>query len=186
MNPRAALLAILVLVLAGCLTAPPGAAPAVPKAEAPRFDPFAFFLGESRGEGTLTKAMSDPVPVRVESMGRLETEASREAGWAAPPRRVLVLDQVVREGEKPPRQRQWRLREIAPGILEGTLSSAIGPVTGCVEGNVLVLEFSIEGSFKVRQELTLSADGRHAHNVMRVSQLGVTAAVLVEEIARTP
>ncbi len=170
-------------LLSGCVSLPDTAAP-LPRADTPHFDPFTFFLGASEGEGTLTKAFTDPVPVRVTSRGRIVIEGNPEASWAAPPRRVLVLDQTVHEGDKPPRTRQWRLREVAPGRYEGTLTTAIGPVTGHADGNVLVLEFAVKGSFKVRQELTLSADGRHAHNVMRASQLGVTAAVLVEDIVR--
>ena len=95
-----------------------------------------------------------------------------------------LVDQTIREGEKPARTRQWRLHEVAPGRFEGTLSDAISPVTGYTQGNLLVVEFTIKGSFKVRQELTLSPDGQRAHNVTRISQLGVTAAVLVEDIVR--
>lgn len=179
----AVLLAPLALMLAGCVTAPQALAP-IPQAEAPRFDPFIFFDGATRGEGVMNKVRSDPVSVQVTSRGRIITEGLREASWAAPPRRVLVIDQTIREGEKPARERQWRLHEFAPGRFEGTLSDAISPVTAHVQGNLLVIEFAIKGSFKVRQELTLSPDGQRAHNVTRISQLGVTAAVLVEDIVR--
>jgi hypothetical protein len=170
-------------MLAGCVSAPQALAP-IPLADAPRFDPFTFFVGASRGEGVMNKVRSDPVPVQVTSRGRIITEAMREAAWAAPPRRVLVVDQIIREGEKPARERQWRLVEVAPGRYEGSLSDAISPVTARTQGNQLVVEFTIKGSFKVRQELTLSPDGQRAHNVTRISQLGVTAAVLVEDIER--
>lgn len=180
---RAALLAPLALMLAACVSAPNALAP-IAQAGAPAFDPFTFFAGNSTGTGTLAKVLAKDTPVRVTSQGRIITEALRESAWDAPPRRVLVLDQTVREGDKPARTRQWRLHEVAPGRYEGTLSDAISPVTGEAEGNLLVLEFAIKGSFKVRQELTLSPDGQRAHNVMRVSKLGVTAAVLVEDIVR--
>ena len=174
------------LLLTGCVSAPPAAAPTPPQAAAPRFDPFTFFLGTSEGKGTLAKVMADPVPVTVESRGRIETVVTRQSAWAAPPRRVLVLDQTVHEGDKPPRERQWRLTEIAPGRFEGSLTDAIGPVTGRTEGNRLVLEYRMEGSFKVRQELTLAPDGTRAQNVLKVSQLGATVAVLVEDIRKLP
>jgi len=173
------------LLLTGCVAAPPAAAPIPPQAEAPRFDPFTFFLGTSEGQGTLAKLMADPVPVRVESRGRIETVVTRQSAWAAPPRRVLVLDQTVHEGDKPPRERQWRLTEIAPGRYEGTLSDATSPVTAQSEGNRLTITFTIKDGFKVHQTLTLSPDGLRADNVMRVSQLGMTVAVLREEIRRT-
>jgi hypothetical protein len=179
----AVLLAPLALMLAACVSAPQAIAP-IPQADAPRFDPFTFFAGNSAGTGVLAKVRAADTPVQVTSSGRIVTEGLREAAWAAPPRRVLVVDQTIREGEKPARTRQWRLYEVAPDRYEGTLSDAISPVTARVQGNQLVVEFTIKGSFKVRQELTLSPDGQRAHNVTRISQLGVTAAVLVEDIVR--
>ena len=98
----------------------------------------------------------------------------------------LVLDQVVTEGDKPLRQRQWRLTEVAPGRYEGTLSEAIGPVEARAEGNRLVITFTIKGGFAVRQELTLAPDGRSAANVLKVKKLGMTLAVLSEDIRKTP
>jgi hypothetical protein len=185
MSRRAALLAPLALALAGCVKAPPLTAPAPPQAEAPLFDAFAFFLGTSQGTGTLAKAFADPVSVRVTSQGRIETVVSREAAWAAPPRRVLVLDQTVHEGDKPPRQRQWRLTEVAPGRYEGTLTDAIGPVAARSLGNRLEITFTIKGGFSVRQELTLAPDGRSAANMLTVTKLGATLAVLSEDIRKT-
>lgn len=182
---RIVLLAPLALLLGGCVSTPPITAP-IAQAETPRFDPFAFFVGESRGTGTLAKVLSDPVPITVVSRGRIVTEAETASAWAIPPRRVLVLDQTVTEGDKPRRARQWRLVELAPGRYEGTLTDAIGPVTGRSEGNRLLLEYMMEGSFKVRQELTLAPDGTRADNVLKVSQLGITVAVLVEDIRKTP
>lgn len=182
---RPAITALALLLLGACVSTPPVTAP-VARAEAPRFDPFTFFLGASRGEGMLDKVLSDSVPVRVESRGRIESAAIPETSWSAPSRNVLVLDQTVREGDKPARQRQWRLVEVAPGRYEGTLTDAIGPVRGAASGNRLVLEYPMKGSFKVRQELTLSPDGERAQNVLKVSQLGVTVAVLVEDIRRVP
>ncbi|AUX69049.1 hypothetical protein CHX26_05625 [Porphyrobacter sp. HT-58-2] len=184
MSRRAlALLAPLALLPGGCVSTPDAATP-IAQAETPRFDPFVFFLGPSRGEGVLDKVLSDPVAVAVESRGRIMIARHHQASWDAPDTRLLVLDQTVREEGKPPRERQWRLTEIAPGRYEGSLTDAIGPVTGRAEGNRLVLEYRMEGSFKVRQELTLSEDGTRAHNVLKVSQLGVTVAVLVEDIVR--
>jgi hypothetical protein len=180
-----ALAGALALLLEACVSTPPITAP-VTQADVPRFDPFTFFLGASRGEGVLDKALSDPVAVTVESRGRIVTERETEASWAAPAQRVLVLDQTVREEGKPARQRQWRLVETAPGRYEGTLTDAIGPVRGETRGNRLVLEYPMEGGFKVRQELTLSPDGDRAQNVLKVSQLGVTVAVLSEDIVRGP
>ena len=172
-------------LLAACVSAPQVSAP-VTLAEAPRFDPFTFFAGTSAGTGTMSKVGSDPIPVRVTSSGRIEVEVRRESGWAPPPRRVLVIDQLVAEGDKPPRKRQWRIHEVAPGRYEGTLTGATSPIEGRAQGNLLVLKFTIKDGFRVRQELTLSADGRRAANVMTVSQLGIKVAVLAEDIRKIP
>ena len=185
MTCRLATLAAVAL-LGGCVEAPPLAAPVPPKAEAPQFDPFAFFLGASEGKGTLAKVMAEDTLVQVTSTGRIETEARREASWAAPPARVLVLDQVVTEGDKPARKRQWRLTEVAPGRYNGILSDAISPVEARAEGNRLVINFTIKGGFSVRQELTLAPGGQSASNVMQVSKLGLKVAVLSEDIRKTP
>lgn len=185
MSRRAALFLPLALALAACVSAPESAAPVV-RAETPRFDPFTFFAAESRGTGTLDKVLSDPVPVTVASRGRIVTEAETGSAWAVPPRRALVLDQTVTEGDKPPRARQWRLVEVALGRYEGTLTDAIGPVRGEVRGNLLVLDYTMEGSFRVHQELTLAPDGMRADNLLKVSQLGITVAVLAEDIRKTP
>lgn len=185
MTCRLATLAVAAL-LAGCVKAPPMDAPVPPTAEAPRFDPFAFFLGTSEGTGTLAKVMAQDTLIRVTSTGRIEIEARREASWAAPPSRVLVLDQVVTEGDKPARKRQWRLTEAAPGHYTGSLSDAISPVEARTEGSRLVITFTIKGGFAVRQELTLAPDGQSATNVMQVSKLGLKVAVLSEDIRKTP
>lgn len=176
-------LAMTGLGLGACVSTPDTAAPPA-RADTPVFDPFTFFAGASRGEGTLNKALSDPVPVRVESHGRIVEDVGRQVSWAAPPRRVLVIDQTIREGDKPPRTRQWRIEEIAPRRYAGTLSDAISPVRGQATGNRLVLEYTMKGSLPVRQELTLSADGTRAHNAMTIKQLGMTVAVLVEDIRK--
>jgi hypothetical protein len=183
MSHRAGLPAVLALALSACVSIPDAAGPPA-RAEAPVFDPFTFFAGASHGEGTLNKALSDPVPIRVHSRGRIVEEVSRDASWAIPPRRVLVIDQTVHEGDKPPRTRQWRLEQVAPGRYEGTLSDAISPVRGRATGNLLVLEFTMKGSLPVRQELTLSPDGTRAQNVMTIKQLGMTVAVLTEDIRK--
>lgn len=173
-------------LLAGCVEAPPLAAPVPPSAEAPRFDPFAFFLGTSEGTGTLAKVMAEDTPIRVTSTGRIEIESRREVSWAALPARVLVLDQVVTEGDKPARKRQWRLTEVAPGRYTGKLSDAISPVEARAEGNRLIINFTIKGGFAVRQELTLAPGGESAANVMQVSKFGLKVAVLSEDIRKTP
>ena len=97
---------------------------------------------------------------------------------------TLVLDQRVIDGDKPARQREWRIREIGPGRYSGTLSDAIGPVTGIVAGNCLRLTFRMKGGLSAEQQLWLLANGNTAHNLMTVKKFGLTVAVLDETITR--
>lgn len=76
------------------------------------FDPLRFFAGETRGVATLKVILRASRPVSVRGSGRIDHDG------------VLTLDQIVTEGDKPPRPRHWRLRQIAPGRYEGTLTDA--------------------------------------------------------------
>lgn len=136
------------------------------------FDPMRFFAGQTRGAGTLKVLLRARVPIAVRGAGRIERDGT------------LVLDQVVAEGRKPARTRQWRLRRVAPGRYVGTLSDARGPVTGKVDGNRLHLRFATPGGFAIQQWLTLAPDGRSAANRLEARRFGITVATLDERITR--
>ena len=158
-------------LLAGCTTLPPFDAPPVAQAEQPRFDPLVFFEGRLVGEGRLDKLLSGTVPVRVESVGRVEGG-------------VLQLQQTVHEGDEPPRTREWTMRRAGPDRIAGTLTDAEGPVTGTIEGNRLHLSFPMEDGMQAEQTLTLAPDGRSASNTMKVRMMGITVAALSETIRK--
>ncbi len=157
------------LLLAACVAAP---RPAAPDAAAPAFPVFAFFEGRSAGEGRLKIAFQSPRPVSVQSRGRIEKD------------RTLLLEQVIREGDKPARTRAWRIREVSPGRFSGTLTDASGPVKAEVRHNRLHISFRMKGGFDADQWLTLASGGRSAHNVMVVRKFGVTVAALDETIRK--
>lgn len=102
MTSRAAFFAIAAeaLALGGCAPPPAPLAPPVPPALAPRFDPLAFFTGELEGKGRLKKAFSRTEDTLVESRGRMDGG-------------VLHLTQVIHEGTKPARTREWTMRQAA-------------------------------------------------------------------------
>ncbi len=143
-------------------------------APAPRFAATEFFTGRTEGRATLRVIMRKPTPVAVHGMGRVESDGT------------LVLDQIVGEAGKPPKKRQWRIRETSPDHYAGTLSDATGGVTGVARGDHLVLRFTMKGGFRAKQFLTLRPDGQSAHNVMVVRKMGMTVAVLDEVITREP
>lgn len=163
--------AALGLALGGCASTPAGVA-VVPAAQAPRFDALAFFEGRSEGRGELSKAFSDSVPVRVSSQGVIGADGA------------LTLTQRIEEGDKEPRTRTWIIRRAGADRYEGTLTDASGPVEGFAQGNQLTLAYPMKDGFRVRQVLTLAEDGQSASNTLKVSFMGVTVAVLAEQIER--
>ena len=158
-------LLILSLALAGC-GAPSPAAP-------PTFDPLAFFTGSSRGEGTL-KVMTKPgVKIRVESQGRPDGLGG------------IILDQTIREGSKPARQRTWVLRQTSPTTMTGTITDNPGPVSGQLDGNRLMLNYRMKGGLKAEQVLTIQPGGRSLTNRMTVRKFGIPVAHVNEVITKT-
>ncbi len=168
MNYRVLALAIL-LALSACLG--PMRDPAL-AAPGPRFDALAFFEGHSEGIGTLDKMVGKTEHMRVTGDGTRLADGS------------LRLVQRVTEGDKPERKRTWIIRETAPGVYAGTLTDAVGPVTGESDGNHLHLAYRMKGGFGVHQWLYLEAGGKVAQNRMRVSKLGVAVAELDETIRK--
>ncbi len=163
-----AALALAALALTACVPRPAVA----PPAPAPRFDPLAFFSGHTLGTGMLRKMLSGEERVIVHGIGTLDGD-------------TLVLTQDVEEAGKPAKHRTWRIRSDAPGHYSGTLSDAIGPITGTVNGNGLHLTFTMKGGLPSEQWLMLAPDGRSAHNIMVVRKLGMRVAVLDEDIRKT-
>ena len=161
----------LLLALGACGLTPRGGGQEFPAAAAPRFDPMAFFTGRLKGEGRLNKLFSAATAVRVDSTGHVEDG-------------VLHLAQVIHEGEKPARRREWTMREVSPGRYRGALDDAVGPVTLEATGNRLHIAFTMKGGLPVEQWLTLSPDGRTANNILKVRKFGLTVAVLSETIRK--
>jgi len=157
---------LLIPLAAACVPVPAGPAP---DARAPVFPVFRFFEGRSSGEATLRVAFRRRVPVHVESIGRVEGD-------------TLFLHQVIREGAKPPRERDWRIREVAPGRYAGSLSDAEGAVMAEASPGRLHLQFTMKGGLATEQWLTLAPDGRSAHNVLTARKLGIVVAALEETI----
>jgi Protein of unknown function (DUF3833) len=141
-------------------------------AAAPSFPLASFFTGRTEGNGTLIVMMHGSRSVRVSGVGHRAADGA------------IGLEQSVEEQGKPARTRRWSLHEVAPGRFAGTLSEAAGPVTGTASGNRLHLSFAMRGGMQADQWLTLAADGRSTHNILRVSKLGLTVATLDETIRK--
>lgn len=156
------------LVLAACIAST--SAPADDRA-APPFSPLRFFEGRTEGQGEVKVVFKSPYGVRVHGKGRIEPDGS------------LVLVQDVEEAGKPPRHRNWHIRETAPGRFAGTLSDAIGPVLLEVIDGRFHIKFRMKGGIGIEQWLTAAPGGATVHNSMVIRKFGITVAKL-EEIIR--
>ena len=140
---------------------------------APATAPEHFFVGRTEGAGTVQMIMAGSHKVRDSSRGRLDTSGA------------LILEQMVYEEGKPARRRSWRLVRSGPNRVSGTISDAIGPVTGDIRGNVLHLKDQArEASAQVEQWITLHPGGRTASNRMVFRKFGFKAATLNSTIRK--
>jgi hypothetical protein len=111
--------------------------------------------------------------VRDHSRGRLDKSGA------------LLLDQIVEEEGKPARRRSWRLVRAGGNRIAGTISDAVGPVTGEIAGSVLHLKYRArEGNAAVEQWIALHPDGRTASNRMVFRKFGLKAATLDSTIRK--
>jgi hypothetical protein len=164
--------AFIALWLPACASLPEVGFTMVPRAEAPAFDPIAFFAGRTTGTGKLDKGVLGTVPVRVESVGVVEPDGT------------LVLTQDIYEGEKEVRTRIMTAQANGEGVYEARLSDVFGPVRIWTRGNMMTVRYTMDGNYEVTRVLTLAPDGQRATNATRIELLGATVAVLSEEIVR--
>lgn len=139
-------------------------------APAPTFDAIRFFTGATEGTARMKVALGRTHAVRVRGHGRVEPDGT------------LILDQIVAREGRPETRRSWRIREDSPGHYTGTLTDAIGPITGETTGNRLRLSYRARHGVAIEQWLTLAGDGRSAANRLTARKLGITVATLEETI----
>jgi hypothetical protein len=142
---------------------------AAPAAVAPEH----FFVGRTEGAGLVDMTIGGSHKVRDVSRGRIDGSGA------------LILEQIVYEEGKPARRRSWRLARSGPNRIAGTISDAVGPVTGDIQGNVLHLRYQArEASAQVEQWITLHPGGRTASNRMVFRKFGFKAATLNSTIRK--
>jgi hypothetical protein len=112
-----------------------------------------FFVGKSEGEGDLKVLVKKRTRVVVRSQGVMEPDGT------------LVLDQTIDRSGSKEKNRRWKLREVAPGRYAGTLSDAVGPVTGTVEGDDFHVGYRIKSGVSVDQHLILQSDHTIANHM---------------------
>jgi len=139
-------------------------------AEAP--SPERFFVGRLESAGRLKIIFRAAETVRDHGNGRVEPDGT------------TVLDQMVERPGEPARRRIWRLREVSPGVVAGTLTGAKMGVKGFYANGVLRLDYTMDDGVRVVQSLTFAPDGRSARNTMSFHKFGLNVATLEGTILR--
>ena len=138
----------------------------------PEFRPEVFFLGVTRGEGTLVQHGKSDRNVHVIGVGRSDGNGT------------FRLDQTVTYDDGTTEKRTWLLHRNG-NQYSATLSDASGAVDGEVSGNVFRLRYLLrQPAVYMDQRLYLQSDGRTVLNIATVSVLGVPWARLSERITR--
>ena len=160
----------LTLLLAGCLAS---LAPIAVPAAQPIFDPTQFFAGHTHGEGRLDVRIGADRTVRVDGVGRTETDGR------------FRLDQTITFGDGSVETRVWYLRRVDATHFTATLSDAKGEVQAETNGARFHLRYLLRSpAVYMEQWLTLNADARTVDNQAQVTVLGVPWARLSETITQ--
>jgi hypothetical protein len=152
-----------------CLVLTPASATAVVPGQ-----PLQFFSGRTEMISTVKVVAKRPYRSRTVGSGRILSDGS------------LVLVQQVFDDGKPPQQRYWKIRQLAPGRYGGTMSDAAGPVLIEEIGGRYHFKFRMKGSLSVDQWLTPTAQGNSAKSELTVRKFGFRVASSVGVVHRLP
>jgi hypothetical protein len=136
-------------------------ASAVPTSTHGMIDPMRFFEGRTESVSTVKLIMRKPFNSR--SIGQGEIDSG-----------VLELVQRVQDEGKAPYNRQWRMRQVAPGQFAGTMSEAAGPVLAEEVNGQYRFRFKMKGNLTVEQWLTPLPGGQAARSKTSIRKFGMT------------
>jgi hypothetical protein len=153
------------------LAAPVLLAVSVPASAQEEVNPLRFFEGRTESQGMVKVMFQKAYWSRSIGQGRIERDGS------------LTLVQRVEDEGKPPHERRWRVREVAPGRFAGTMSDASGPVTIEKTGDGYRFRFSMKGNLNVEQWLTPLPGRKSASSSTKVRRFGLIIAT-VESVIR--
>ena len=170
MNAPSATAALLLLLL-GC------AAPTIPAPQLtpqlspePLFRPERFFLGATRGDGTLVSRGKPPSRYTVKNFGTAESDS------------LFRLEQTVTFANGAVESRTWHIRRLDEHLYSAKLSGAAGDVSAETNGNLFHLRYLVRRpGIYMEQWLYLQRDGT-VLNIGRVKILGFLLAQLSEKI----
>jgi hypothetical protein len=124
-------------------------------------NPLTFFEGRTESIGTVRIVTKKPFRSRAIGKGIIKPDGSLD-----------LVQRIEDEGQQP-RERHWRMRQIAPGRFAGTMSEAKGPVTVEAIGGRYRFRFRMDGSVAVEQWLTPMPDGRTARSATSFRKYGI-------------
>ena len=127
----------------------------------PVSDPMSFFEGRTESISTIKVMMRKPYRSRTTGRGEISDG-------------VLHLVQRVHEDGKPPYDRNWRMRQVAPGRFSGTMSEARGAVTAEEVGGRYRFRFKLKGNVAIEQWLTPLPGGKSARTRLIIRKFGMT------------
>lgn len=130
----------------------------------PLEDPMRFFEGHTEGVSTVKIITKKAYQSKTIGKGTIGADG------------VLELVQRVEDEGKPPHNRIWHIREVAPGRFSGTMSEASGPVTIETVGGKFRLRFKMDGHISVEEWLTPHPGGRSASNKTTIKKFGFVVA----------
>ena len=130
------------------------------KVERPN-NPLRFWEGRTESTGVIKLIMHKPFHSHAIGVGQIRPDGS------------LRLVQRVEDEGKPPFDRVWQIRAVAPGRYVGTMSQASGPVTIEDFGAKYRFSFKMDGHVSVEQWLYPSADWKSARNELKFRKFGM-------------
>jgi hypothetical protein len=127
-------------------------------------EPLRFFEGRTEMVSVVKVVMKKPYSSRTVGRGQIMPDGS------------LLLVQQVHDAGQPPHQRQWKIRQVAPGRYSGTMSEAIGPVQVQELGGKFRFKFKMKGNLAIEQWVTPLPGGRSAQSKITVKKFGMRVA----------
>jgi len=125
-------------------------------------NPLRFFEGRTESVSTVKTIIKKSFLSRSLGHGEIGSDGT------------LYLVQRVEEEGRPPFDRQWRIRQIAPSRYAGTMSEAKGPVViDELEGRFR-FRFKMKGNVSVEQWLTPLPGGKSATTRTAIRKFGLT------------
>ena len=119
-----------------------------------------FFEGRTESNSTVKLIMRKAFSSR--SLGQGEIDSG-----------VLELVQRVQDEGKAPFNRQWRMRQVAPGRFSGSMSEAAGPVVAEEIDGAYRFRFKMKGNLTVEQWLVPLPGGQAARTKTSIRKFGM-------------